>query len=88
MSASTFPGKTPNSFSANVTISAISSSVRVEVTGFCMSTKTTAPVIVGAEVGMLELGKAEGVIVGTALGAAVTKFTQKIENLMKQKNWM
>jgi hypothetical protein len=40
-----------------------------------MSTKTTAPVIVGIALGIVELGTFEGVNDGGILGAAVTKFT-------------
>jgi hypothetical protein len=40
-----------------------------------MSTNTTAPVIVGIALGIVELGTLEGVNDGTVVGAAVTKFT-------------
>ena len=64
-------------FSAKVMISATSSSVRDEVTGFDNSTNTTKPVILGLAVGIVELGINDGVVVGLELGATVTKITHQ-----------
>ena len=47
--------------------------------GYLLDTNTTAPVLVGTTLGVVELGAFDGIDDGAILGAAVTKFTQKIK---------
>ena len=44
--------------------------------------KTTEPVIDGAAVGTVEVGRLEGVVVGVLLGAEVTKVTQNKQEML------